>query len=153
MRPRTVHTDCSTGGAAQRAAGRIISGGEMGEATDQELARAFQLFDENGDGEITHEEMCSLVCRSVLTAGPVLQAGCRIGGNLTEGEAMALIRQADRDNNGIIDRAEFRELWAAMRGSGEEELRTEFARHQRHWQCSGGLKTSEQLLGMCVCKL
>ena len=103
----------------------------MGETTDQELARAFQLLDENGDGEITQEEMCRLVCRSVPRLGPVLQADCRTGGNLTEGEAMALIRQADRDNNGIIDRAEFRELWAAMRGSGEEELRTEFARHQQ----------------------
>ena len=66
------------------------------------------MFDDNGDGTITIEEMLSLVSK--------------IGGNLTEGEATGLIRQADVDNNGVIDKEEFRELWSALRSSGEGEV-------------------------------
>ena len=61
------------------------------------------MFDDNGDGTITVEEMLGLVSK--------------IGGNLTEGEAVALIRQADADSNGVIDKEEFRQLWSAVQCS------------------------------------
>ena len=66
------------------------------------------MFDDNGDGTITVEEMLGLVSK--------------IGGNLTEGEAVALIRQADADSNGVIDKEEFRELWGAVRCSSGDEV-------------------------------
>ena len=66
------------------------------------------MFDDNGDGTITVKEMLGLISK--------------IGGNLTEGEAGALIRQADADNNGVIDKEEFRELWCAVRCSSGEEV-------------------------------
>jgi len=87
----------------------------MADVSDDELNKAFAMFDDNGDGTITIEEMLGLVSK--------------IGGNLSEGEAVGLIRQADSDNNGVIDKEEFRTLWAAVRssGEGEDELRKEFA--------------------------
>ena len=63
----------------------------------------------------------------------------KIGGDLTEGDAVGLIRQqpwcqehlhmyhclfrqADTDNTGVIDKEEFRQLWGAVRCSGGGEV-------------------------------
>ena len=84
------------------------------------------MFDDDNSGTISLEEMMMLISK--------------IGGNLTEGEAVGLIRQikycvrenknwdlcffrqADTDNNGVIDKEEFRQLWGAVRCSGGGEV-------------------------------
>ena len=40
----------------------------------------------------------------------------------------SLFRQADTDNNGVIDKEEFRQLWGAVRcsGGGEVSVRNKF---------------------------
>ena len=69
------------------------------------LVKAFKLFDCDGDGLVSTEELRMLVERA--------------GGSITQGEATALIRQADKDFNGKLDYSEFRELWAIVRGEVE----------------------------------
>lgn len=83
------------------------------------------MFDDDNSGTISLEEMMMLISK--------------IGGNLTEGEAVGLIRQllgcqenmnmyhwffrqADTDNNGVIDKEEFRQLWGAVKCSGGGEV-------------------------------
>merc|ERR1712012_161549 len=51
----------------------------------QELEEAFKLFDADGDGKINGEELKALVDK--------------VGGNMTAGEADALIRKADKDGD------------------------------------------------------
>ena len=67
--------------------------------------QAFKLFDMDGDGIITIDELKKLVEK--------------VGGNMTEGEARGLIHQADKDGNEGIDYSEFSKLWAAIKGEGE----------------------------------
>ncbi|XP_023336291.1 calmodulin-like protein 11, partial [Eurytemora carolleeae] len=69
--------------------------------------QAFKLFDLDGDGEITIDELRSLIEK--------------VGGSMTEGEAKALIKEADKDGNEGVDYTEFTRLWSAIRGEGEEE--------------------------------
>merc|ERR1712130_935162 len=54
-------------------------------ASEQELAEAFKLFDSDGDGIITSEELRALIEK--------------VGGTMTEGEAVALIHKADKDGD------------------------------------------------------
>merc|ERR1712212_1307356 len=81
---------------------------------DAELQEAFKLFDMDGDGMITIDELKKLIEK--------------VGGSMTEGEARGLIHQADRDGNEGIDFSEFSRLWEAIRGDGEMEttFRKEF---------------------------
>ena len=92
------------------------------------------MFDDDNSGTISLEEMMMLISK--------------IGGNLTEGEAVGLIRQhilaiklmkvmcflrqADTDNNGVIDKEEFRQLWGAVRcsGGGEVSVNVVMSDHQ-----------------------
>jgi len=85
--------------------------------TAAELKEAFKLFDMDGDGLITKDELRKLVEK--------------VGGNMTEGEAQGLIRQADKDGNDGIDFSEFAKLWAAIKGEGGEDeprIRAEFCK-------------------------
>jgi len=82
----------------------------------KELEEAFKLFDCDGDGNITASELKSLIEK--------------VGGNITDGEATALIRQADRDGNGHLDKTEFTKLWMALKQEGpdESDIRKEFTK-------------------------
>merc|ERR1711878_153034 len=85
-------------------------------ADSVELKEAFKLFDMDGDGMITKDELRKLVEK--------------VGGSMTEGEAKGLIHQADKDGNESIDFSEFSKLWAAIKGEGEGEkvIRKEFGK-------------------------
>ena len=61
----------------------------MSKAKQSELREAFNLFDEDGDQMISCSELKALVTK--------------IGGHLSDGEAQALIRAADKDGNNLID--------------------------------------------------
>ena len=67
--------------------------------------KAFKLFDTDGDGVITMEELKGLISK--------------VGGDMSEAEAIAHIKSADADGNMAIDFAEFGKLWAALHGAEE----------------------------------
>merc|ERR1712071_647101 len=97
----------------------------------QELEEAFKLFDADGDGIITSVELTELITK--------------VGGSMSDGEATALIHQADKDGNKGIDMGEFTELWAAIRGSSEaeESIRAEFLKHDSD---NSGFITKDEML-------
>jgi len=66
--------------------------------TDQELLLAFQLFDQDGNGYISGEEL-----RDVMAS---------LGEKLTEEELEAMMSEADTDNNGLIDFNEFKTMFS-----------------------------------------
>ena len=51
--------------------------------------QAFEVFDQNGDGTISAEEL-----RDVMT---------KVSGVMTNEEAEEIVRAADKDKNGVID--------------------------------------------------
>ena len=67
--------------------------------------KAFKLFDTDGDGVITMEELKGLIGK--------------VGGDMSEAEAISHIKAADADGNMAIDFAEFGKLWAALHGAEE----------------------------------
>eukprot|EP00088_Acartia_fossae_P052211 TRINITY_DN5885_c0_g1_i1.p1 TRINITY_DN5885_c0_g1~~TRINITY_DN5885_c0_g1_i1.p1 ORF type:complete len:159 (-),score=58.83 TRINITY_DN5885_c0_g1_i1:558-1034(-) len=105
------------------------------EVTKEELEEAFKLLDLDGDGTITIEELRKLIEK--------------IGGNMTEAEATALIKEADKDGNNVIDYVEFTKLWSALRGEGEEEkeIRAEFRKLDSD---SSGFITRDEMLAVIV---
>jgi len=96
-----------------------------------ELEEAFKLFDADGDGVITSEELKNLIGK--------------VGGSMSEGEAQALIHKADKDGNKGIDMSEFTDLWATIRGDGpgESEIRNEFMKLDID---SSGFITKDEML-------
>merc|ERR1712121_285308 len=110
---------------------KIINNQTMADSV--ELKEAFKLFDMDGDGIITIDELKKLVEK--------------VGGNMTEGEARGLIHQADKDGNEGIDYSEFSKLWAALKGEGEEELeiRKEFVKLDAD---SSGFITKEEMMSI-----
>jgi len=86
----------------------------MAKASESELQEAFKLFDSDGDGVITHEEVKALITK--------------IGGNMSDAEAKALVSKADKDSNKGIDFTEFALLWEALHGEAENEFRDKFAK-------------------------
>jgi len=100
-------------------------------ADTRELEEAFKLFDSDGDGIITGDEIRALIEK--------------IGGTMSEGEATALIHQADKDGNKGIDISEFTDLWAAIRGDsdGENSIRSEFKKLDAD---SSGFITKDEML-------
>ncbi|OEL35348.1 Calmodulin [Dichanthelium oligosanthes] len=83
--------------------------------TEEEIALlAFGLFDKNGDGYITSEEL-----------GAVIKS---LGQNLTESEVQDMIKEVDADGNGTIEFPEFLNLMAhkLKDTDSEEELRESF---------------------------
>ncbi|KAL9107868.1 MAG: hypothetical protein Q9227_007286 [Pyrenula ochraceoflavens] len=64
--------------------------------TEDELRQAFAVFDKDGSGTISADEL-----RHVLKS---------LGEKLTDEEIDEMMRTADKDNNGSIDYAEFVKL-------------------------------------------
>merc|ERR1711970_685873 len=89
---------------------------KMAGASEAELREAFKLFDIDGDGVITIEELSSLVSK--------------VGGDMSNADATALIKAADKDGNMGIDFSEFAKLWEALHGEAEAEaeIRAGFAK-------------------------
>ena len=67
--------------------------------------KAFKLFDTDGDGVITMEELKGLIGK--------------VGGDMSEAEAISHIKAADADGNMALDFAEFGKLWEALHGAEE----------------------------------
>merc|ERR1712066_161431 len=86
----------------------------MAGASEAELKEAFKLFDIDGDGVITIEELSSLVSK--------------VGCDMSNADATALIKAADKDGNMGIDFSEFAKLWEALHGEAEAEIRAGFAK-------------------------
>ncbi|ORY93919.1 calmodulin 2 [Syncephalastrum racemosum] len=61
--------------------------------TERELRETFQVFDKDGNGFISASEL-----RNVMTS---------VGENLSQGELDAMIKEADRDGDGVINYEEF----------------------------------------------
>merc|ERR1712165_185360 len=83
----------------------------MAGANEAELREAFKLFDADGDGMISAEELVTLISK--------------VGGQMADAEAKALIHAADKDGNMGIDFAEF---WEALHGDDEGKIRAEFGK-------------------------
>merc|ERR1712029_837 len=98
-----------------------------------ELQEAFKLFDMDGDGMITKDELRKLVEK--------------VGGSMAEGEAKGLIHQADKDGNESIDFSEFSKLWAAIKGEGEaeKEIRKEFSKLDKD---NSGYITKDEMISV-----
>merc|ERR1711953_1576032 len=86
----------------------------MAGASETELREAFKLFDADGDGMISAEELTTLISK--------------VGGEMADAEAKALIHAADKDGNQGIDFGEFAQLWTALHGAEEGKMREEFAK-------------------------
>ena len=80
----------------------------MAGASEAELREAFKLFDADGDGMISAEELKTLISK--------------VGGEMADAEANALIHAADKDGNQGIDFNEFAQLWEALHGQDEVGL-------------------------------
>merc|ERR1712137_679593 len=89
---------------------RVIMAG----ANETELREAFKLFDADGDGMISADELKTLISK--------------VGGEMADAEAKALIHAADKDGNQGIDFGEFAQLWQALHGDDEGKIRAEFAK-------------------------
>ena len=59
----------------------------MAGASETELREAFKLFDADGDGMISAEELKTLISK--------------VGGEMADAEAKALIHAADKDGNQV----------------------------------------------------
>ncbi|XP_020041769.1 calmodulin-like protein 3 [Castor canadensis] len=79
-----------------------------------EFKEAFSLFDKDGDGCITTQEL-----------GTVMRS---LGQNPTEAELQGMVNEIDRDGNGTIDFSEFLSMMARkMKDTdSEEEIREAF---------------------------
>merc|ERR1712012_673809 len=88
--------------------------GNMAGASEAELREAFKLFDADGDGMISADELKTLISK--------------VGGEMADAEAKAPIHAADKDGNEGIDFEEFAQLWTALPGAEEGKMRDEFAK-------------------------
>merc|ERR1712122_67291 len=86
----------------------------MAGASEAELREAFKLFDADGDGMISADELKTLISK--------------VGGEMADAEAKALIHAADKDGNQGIDFGEFAQLWEALHGQDEGKIRAEFGK-------------------------
>lgn len=99
----------------------------MAGANETELREAFKLFDADGDGMISADELKTLITK--------------VGGEMADAEAKALIHAADKDGNEGIDFEEFAQLWTALHGAEE-------VRHLREYTLSRTTSYREDLLLM-----
>jgi calcium-binding protein CML len=83
------------------------SGQTQKQADGAELARVFELFDRNGDGRITREEL----------ADSLGKLGMAVPGD----ELAAMIARIDADGDGCVDAEEFAELYRAITSTGADE--------------------------------
>merc|ERR1711990_1429899 len=86
----------------------------MAGANEAELREAFKLFDADGDGMISAEELVTLISK--------------VGGQMADADAKALIHAADKDGNQGIDFSEFAKFWEALHGEDEGKIRAEFGK-------------------------
>merc|ERR1711997_1150479 len=86
----------------------------MAGANEAELREAFKLFDADGDGMISAEELVTLISK--------------VGGQMADADAKALIHAADKDGNQGIDFSEFAKFWEALHGDDEGKIRAEFGK-------------------------
>ena len=71
--------------------------------TKQEIRAAFALYDTNGDGQLSPDELKAIMCKAVP------------GGTArTEEEVDALVKQFDADGDGMLSMEEIAGAWAAM---------------------------------------
>ena len=95
-------------GASQAELQEVMGG--RGIKTFQNLFfQAFKLFDADGDGVITIDELKTLISK--------------VGGDMSQAEAKALIQKADKNQNQGIDFSEFAKLWEALHGEEEVIIR------------------------------
>uniref|UniRef100_A0ACD5UCD6 Uncharacterized protein n=1 Tax=Avena sativa TaxID=4498 RepID=A0ACD5UCD6_AVESA len=80
------------------------SGQNQKQADGAELARVFELFDRNGDGRITREEL----------EDSLGKLGMAVPGE----ELAAMIARIDADGDGCVDAEEFVDLYRAITSSG-----------------------------------
>jgi len=108
------------------------------EVSQKEIQEAFKLFDQDGDGLITIDELRNLIKK--------------VGGSMTEAEAKALIKEADKDGNEGVDYSEFTRLWSAIRGDNDEEkeIRKEFRKLDS--DASGFITKDEMLAVIANCE-
>lgn len=87
---------------------------KLSEEKVAEIKEAFSLFDKDGDGCISTQEL-----------GTVMRS---LGCNPTEAQLQGLLRELDRDGSGSVDFAEFLAVMARHSGprSSEEEIREAF---------------------------
>jgi Ca2+-binding EF-hand superfamily protein len=106
---------CETFGyAPDSALGRAVANGQRA-LFDVMLAH----MDANGDQEISRDEFTAGLSRAIADR-PGFNTAVRAA-------AAALIQVADRDGNGVLDRAEYRQLAAAC-GTGADEAERAFSR-------------------------
>ena len=100
----------------------------MAGASETELREAFKLFDADGDGMISADELKTLIGKVQdiddydTSYNDVLD---QVGGEMADAEAKALIHAADKDGNQGIDFGEFAQLWQALHG--EDEVSWDFS--------------------------
>ena len=71
--------------------------------TKQEIRAAFALYDTNGDGQLSPDELKAIMCKAVP------------GGTArTEEEVDALVKQFDADGDGMLSMEEIAGAWAVM---------------------------------------
>ena len=78
---------------------------------EQEMRRAFAVFDADKSGTITEEELTAILTR-------------RVGGGhtFTVEEAERRFRQVDLNGDGVVDYGEFCKSWSMIRSGGGANL-------------------------------
>eukprot|EP00760_Papus_ankaliazontas_P028455 PhM_4_TR3720/c0_g1_i1/m.66238/K02183/CALM; calmodulin len=103
-----------------------------------ELREAFALFDKDGNGFISSEEL-----------GAVMQS---VGQPLTPEEVQAMLGEADIDRNGTIDFPEFLSL-AATKINNKEDIERELLETFRFYDVNGAGMISPSNLQYAMAKL
>merc|ERR1712025_1047101 len=92
--------------AASSSKSDTSSNSNMAGASEAELREAFKLFDADGDGMISADELKTLISK--------------VGGEMADAAA--------KDGNQGIDFGEFAQLWQALHGDDEGKIREEFGK-------------------------
>ncbi|KAL5216176.1 hypothetical protein ABZP36_007577 [Zizania latifolia] len=103
--PASLDKKMSPPSGAQQAAGR--QGSKRPSADTAELARVFELFDRNGDGRITREELEDSLGK--------------LGIPVAADELAAMIARIDANGDGCVDVEEFGELYRAIMSGDKDD--------------------------------